>query len=270
MELGVPLAVGRTAEVYPWGEGRVLKLFRPGWGIENASRELAAARAIHAAGVPSPRADQAVEVAGRAGIVYERIEGPSLLSLLLGHPWRLGEAARVLGELHATIHRTPVPGMPGVGKALARRISAAPDLPEDDRAAALRVLTALDGSTGTAALCHGDYHPDNVLLAARGPMIIDWENVATGDPLADVARTLLLLRASEASVPSRAARLARRALVTLLVAGYLRAYARTRRLDHARLAAWELPVTAARLSEGIAEEGAYLLARVRRLAARQP
>jgi Ser/Thr protein kinase RdoA (MazF antagonist) len=270
MTLGAPLAAGRTAEVYAWGDGRVLKLFRPEWGMENATRELAAARAIHAAGVPCPRADEAVEVAGRAGILYERIEGPSLLSLLLARPWRLGAGGRLLGEAHAAIHEVRVPEMPQVGTILSRRISAAPDLPPGDREAALRALAALDGSTGAPTLCHGDYHPGNILLDARGPVVIDWENAATGDHTGDVARTLLLLRASEASIRSRGGRLARRALVTLLVARYLRAYERKRALDRARLAAWELPVTAARLSEGIAEERAYLLACVRRLAARQP
>jgi aminoglycoside phosphotransferase (APT) family kinase protein len=176
----------------------------------------------------------------------------------------------MLGEAHAAIHAACVPDMPGVGAVLARRITAAPDLPTGDRAAALRALVALDGSPGAPALCHGDYHLGNVLLAARGPVVIDWENAATGDPMADVARTLLLLRASEASIPSRAGLLVRRALVTLLVARYLRAYERKCPLDRTRLAAWELPVTAARLSEGITEERAYLLACVRQLAACRP
>lgn len=39
-----------------------------------------------------------------------------------------------------------------------------------------------------------DFHPDNVLLAARGPVIIDWPDATRGQPLADVARTSLLLR----------------------------------------------------------------------------
>jgi hypothetical protein len=86
MTLGAPLAVGRTAEIYAWGEGRVLKLFRDGWGKDSAAHELAAARAIHAAGVSSPRADEAVEVAGRAGILYEHISGPTLLDVLLARP----------------------------------------------------------------------------------------------------------------------------------------------------------------------------------------
>ncbi len=269
MSLGPPVAVGRTAEIFAWGEGRVLKLFRPGWGLEVARHELAVARAIHAAGVPSPRPDAVIEAAGRAGIVYERISGPSLLAVLLARPWRWGAGARTLGETHAVIHAARAPDLPLLGEALARRITAAADLPEADRTAALAALDALVNSSRAVALCHGDYHPDNVLLSPRGPLVIDWENATIGDPMADVARTLLLVRSSEASIPSPAGRLARRALGALLIALYLRAYGRRRPLDRARLAAWELPITTARLSEGIAAERAYLLARVRRLAIRQ-
>ncbi len=36
MTLGKPIALGRTAEVYAWADGQVLKLFRPGWGKQAA------------------------------------------------------------------------------------------------------------------------------------------------------------------------------------------------------------------------------------------
>jgi aminoglycoside phosphotransferase (APT) family kinase protein len=267
MGLDAPLAAGRTAEVFAWGEGRVLKLFRPGWGPDVATHEAEVARAIYAAGVPSPRADEIADVAGRAGVVYERITGPSMLAELMARPWRLAALARTLGEVHAAIHAHAVPGLPRLPAQLARRIAAAPDLPDAHRAAARAALDTLAHSPGTAqTLCHGDFHPDNVLLSPRGPLVIDWENATLGDPLADVARTLLLVRASEASIASVAGRTVRHAQAAALISRYLRAYSWMRPLDRARLAAWELPVTAARLAEGIAEQRAYLLARVRRLA----
>jgi aminoglycoside phosphotransferase (APT) family kinase protein len=267
MDLDTPLATGRTAEVFAWGEGRVLKLFRPGWGPDAAAREVELARAIYAAGVPSPRADEIAEVAGRAGVIYERIIGPSMLAELVAHPWRLAALARTLGEVHAAIHAHAFPGLPRLPEQLAQRIAAAPHLPDAHRAAARTALDALAQSPGAAAtLCHGDFHPDNVLLSGRGPLVIDWENATLGDPMADVARTLLLVRASEVSIASAAGRAVRRAQAATLLSGYLRAYGRMRPLDLARLATWELPITAARLAEGIAEERAYLLARVRRLA----
>ncbi len=53
MTLGKPIALGRTAEVYPWADGQVLKLFRPRWGKQAAEFEARIARAVYAAGLPA-------------------------------------------------------------------------------------------------------------------------------------------------------------------------------------------------------------------------
>lgn len=269
MALDPPIATGRTAEVFAWGKTgtQALKLFRPGWSMDAARHEAEIARAIYAAGVAVPRVYEVVEVDGRAGVVYERIAGPSLLDMLAAPPWPLWRVARLLAETQASIHERTVAEMPPLREKLARLIRAASSLTPALQRAALAALAALDALPDGAALCHGDYHPDNVLLSARGPLVIDWENAALGDPLADVARTLLLMRASHLYVKTPAEGMVRRTLVPILNTLYLRRYRQLRPLDPARLAAWELPVTAARLSEGVAEEEEYLLARVRRLAA---
>lgn len=259
---GVKLAEGRTAEVFAWGEDRVLKLLRVGWGADTAEHETAIARTLYAAGAPAPRAYGVAVVDGRAGVIYERIAGPSLLGLLSAHPLRLRFVAHTLAETHAAMHARTVAGLPSLREVLARRVRDAKPLPTVHRDAALRTLDALPNGT---ALCHGDYHPDNVLFSARGPLVIDWENAALGDPLADVARTLLLLRAGVVYERSPAARLVKRALRPGLSALYLRRYRQLAPFDASRLAAWELPVTAARLCEGVTLEEGYLLARVQRL-----
>jgi aminoglycoside phosphotransferase (APT) family kinase protein len=47
--------------------------------------------------------------------------------------------------------------------------------------------------TGCTALCHGDFHPFNVLFDGKQYWIIDWVNAAVGDPLADVCNTYLVI-----------------------------------------------------------------------------
>ena len=39
-----------------------------------------------------------------AGIIYERIDGPSLIGAIERHPFRLLEHAALLARLHAAIH----------------------------------------------------------------------------------------------------------------------------------------------------------------------
>jgi aminoglycoside phosphotransferase (APT) family kinase protein len=134
-----------------------------------------------------PAAYEFVEVEGRPGIVFERVEGPSLLEHAQARPWTLFEAVRLLAELHAQIHRCVAPvELPSQREWSAGDIDAVADLSATEKEAARRCLAELPDGT---ALCHGDFHPGNVLITPRGPVIIDWETATRGHPLGDVACT---------------------------------------------------------------------------------
>jgi hypothetical protein len=83
-----PIACGRTAEILPWHDGQVLKLFYD-W-VDPASIEYEAriARAIHASGLSVPAVGGLVSVVGRRGLVYQRIDGGNMLEMLWQRPWR--------------------------------------------------------------------------------------------------------------------------------------------------------------------------------------
>jgi aminoglycoside phosphotransferase (APT) family kinase protein len=130
-------------------------------------------------------------------------------------------------------------------------------------------LATLDGLAGGDRLCHGDYHPGNVVLARAGPVVIDWSNVTRGHPAADVARTRLMFRLGDlppGSPPLLRAleRHGRGAFVRL----YLRRYGRKHPLDRALLDRWEIVRAADRFSEGIEAEYPALRALLERAAAR--
>ena len=55
-------------------------------------------------------------------------------------------------------------------------------------------------------LLHLDLHPDNVLVAGQGVMVIDWQNAARGPAGADLAKTWISPAA--ASVPENTAKAA--------------------------------------------------------------
>jgi len=45
--LSKPIALGRTAEIHAWGDGRILKLYRDGFPPGDAEYELRLARPAH-------------------------------------------------------------------------------------------------------------------------------------------------------------------------------------------------------------------------------
>ena len=49
-------------------------------------------------------------------------------------------------------------------------------------------------------LCHGDFHPINVLGEVSRPVVIDWPDACRGDPAADLCRSYLLLRLHAADI----------------------------------------------------------------------
>jgi aminoglycoside phosphotransferase (APT) family kinase protein len=142
-------------------------------------------------------------------------------------------------------------------------------MPPRLRAHALRVLDALpDGDR----LCHGDYHPGNVLVAADKVAVIDWPNATRGVAEADHARTRLLLRWAD---PLPDTPLVSRALVAAGRMTFAYAYARAYRdcspQPLRQTASWLVVHAAARLAEGVEVEHATLISfldRARRRATR--
>jgi Ser/Thr protein kinase RdoA (MazF antagonist) len=265
VELGPLIANGRTAAVYALNDREVLKLFRDGWGADHAAFEAGLARQVHAVGMPAPAVLRCIDVDGRAGIVYERLYGPSLQDWLGTKLWRIPAVGRQLAEAHASVHARTAQDLPARRAILARRIRKAWPLTEQARSGALRALETLpDGDT----LCHGDLNPGNILLTPDGPVVIDWVDVARGHPLSDVARTLLLLRMAPSYATNPAQCLIVRVGAAQLAAAYLHRYRQLRPAPRSEIAAWTLPVAAARLDEGVTIEEPHLLRLVERLAAK--
>ncbi|MBN2392145.1 MAG: phosphotransferase [Anaerolineae bacterium] len=146
-----------------------------------------------------PRAGEIVEVDGRLGLEYERFDGKPMGEIMSVKLWMLPRFARQLAELHVSIHKTPgVPGIPSQRTRLMGKIRAAKDLPVPLQEACVQALMQMPEGD---RLCHGDFHPLNVLLHQGHASIIDWVDATSGNPLADVARTAVILQ----GVESRAA-----------------------------------------------------------------
>ena len=251
----VPIAQGRTAEIFSWDNDHVLKLYF-GWCPPNwVEYEARIAHAVHSAGIPTPAAGEIVEIKGRHGLIYERVEGISMLQEMNSRPWTFVQHAHSLAELQIKIHRQSIPGLPSYKQRLRHDISNTRYLTETLRNKYLNLLESLPGGE---ALCHGDYHPGNILLTRNGPVVIDWMTACSGSSWADVARTSLLLTIG----PKGAGKQLRpyiRVAIGFYHRMYLNRYLAVLPNKGNELERWVPVITAARLNEDIAPEREALL-----------
>jgi len=253
-----PIAFGRTAEVYAWKDGWVLKLFHDWFPEESVRYEADLARAVQVAGLPVPAAGEIVKIGDRLGLPYQRVEGSTMLEETNARPWTLPRSSRLLAELQAMMHdNSTVTGLPSQRQRLENKIRRAEVLSPALQAAALEALAAMPEGD---RLCHGDFHPDNVLMTDHGPVVIDWIDATLGRPLADVARSSMILKG--VSAPGSSASWAQKVMVEWYHRIYLRHYFKLRPGGKGEYRAWRPIVAAARLSEGIAEIQDWLLSQV--------
>jgi len=245
------VATGNTSEVFRWTSTTVVKVLRPGIPQECAAQEADVARWAHAAGLPAPAVDGIVEVDGRPGIVFERIDGRPMWDLMQATPSELTHMVESLVGLQASLHAAaPVGALPSLVVRVRFKIEAVTALPAEDLAESLMLLDQLPIGS---ALCHGDMHPANILMSSRGMVVVDWFDAATGHPTADLARSSLLMRPP---MSSRAVSAflggATRAFLTRLHDTYLDTLIARGLHDAAPFATWEAILAVARLAEPVA------------------
>lgn len=255
-----PMASGRTAEVFDLGDGTVVKLLRDGFDSAVIETEAANVAAVHAAGVSAPTYHGRLEWEGRLGAVFDRVDGDLLLDEAVTEPFRLRGWGKRLADIHADLLAHTSTDLPSLRDVLADKIDAT-DLDTGSKTAAKdRVLTLPDATN----VLHGDFHPGNVILTSDDPVAIDWIDATRGAPAADIARTLWLL--SPATIPHDVpGRRLRTSVQTLFRNAYRTRVMRGAGVSPLEIDLWQLPVVAARLSEGIEREDEALRSEVNRL-----
>jgi len=121
------------------------------------------------------------------------------------------------------------------------------------------LLELLEQLCDGSALCHSDFHPGNIIISAQGPVIIDWLTAKRGNPLADVARTSLIL---QVGVPAGVGAVLRRLMLlgaSFVKSIYLKRYAQVGLFSPEAMNKWLPLMASARLAEAIPEEKKTLL-----------
>jgi len=231
--LGALLGVGNEAEVFACG-ALVVKLYKPTAPKRSAFREAAILAAVESLGLPAPVVRSVRQVGDRWGVLMSRVEGPRFAQAMTQQmeipPARLNRMAR----LQLQVHGHQATQFASLKARLAANIRQTPMLREARRSILLAELATMpDGD----CLCHGDFHPHNIMGPLGHEVLIDWLDASRGESAADVCRTYVLLRPAAPEVAT----------------AYVDAYSQISGQSRDAILSWLPFVAAARLAEGVPE-----------------
>ncbi|RWS44626.1 aminoglycoside phosphotransferase family protein [Bacillus mycoides] len=242
MNLGNPIAKGDTAEIY-LTDDKVVKLFKDYLPDTESMNEAKKQKYAYSCGLPVPNVFEVTKIQNRQAIIMEHVKGGNIGDLLLNN---LNEAERYIGlcvneqkKIHAI--RVNTDEMELMRERLERQIKSVHKLDENKKK---NILLKLDSITFDFRLCHGDFHPFNLILSKEEKVkIIDWVDASSGDIRADVFRTYLLY--AQASVE--------------LAEMYLHIYRRNTGLSRDEIFQWAPIIIAARFSEKVSPQNVVYL-----------
>jgi aminoglycoside phosphotransferase (APT) family kinase protein len=247
--LGDVVARGTRSTVYAYGPGTVAKVPVPSTPDDWIRYEARYAEAARAVGAPAPRLIGLEEIDGRVASIWQHAVGTSMWQRVVDDPGQAAAQGRLLADIqHGLLELVPPVTLPRQRDrimAKIRRTAATVD------ASFGQALALLPAETATPRLCHGDLHPSNVILTAHGPILVDWLDAARGDPMADVARSLLTMLSDGADPPSHLPG-ADRATLGALADAYLARVDEHLGIDRDVLARWQAVSAVARMAEGVA------------------
>lgn len=207
--IGKRIGVGGNSEVFEWEKDKALKLFYSDMDEYGVNKEFNNIKLAWKNGLPTYMPYEQIVISGRLGIIYEKIEGQTFMELLLkeydsGISINLplsdedkslidtkDNLIRLTAKILYDIHKKVIPEFPDQTETLKWHIFSAPYLTEHEKE---KINNIVDNLPKKSFLCHGDPNPGNFIMREGKPLIIDWMNASSGNPAADIAEYIVMMR----------------------------------------------------------------------------
>ena len=178
-----------TKTVYK-DKGRTIKLF-----VENYSKSAILNEAVNQARVEEtnlnvPKLLEVTKIDNRWALISEYVEGKTITELMRENPEKIDHYLELFVKVQLVSLNNEVPMLNRIKEKFRRKLENAENIDDNTR---YELLQRLEGMKIDNKLCHGDFHPSNVIVQEDGTVfVIDWSHVTQGNAEADAARSYLL------------------------------------------------------------------------------
>ncbi|MEN1937950.1 aminoglycoside phosphotransferase family protein [Paenibacillus sp. 102] len=236
MNLGNPIAIGNTAQIYLY-DNKIVKVFKKHFPNTESLYEAKKQEYAYSCGIHVPKVFEVTEIKDRQVIIMEYVKGKTVGNLLIQNMERaehyISICVNAQQKVHAVVSESDL--LEPMSEKLRRQIESAQNLDEKQKN---KLLRKLDSIVFEPRLCHGDFHPFNLIMSKDNMKIIDWVDASSGDICANVYRTYLLYAQSSVELDEM----------------YLRIYCKNAGLSRGEVLEWAPIIAGARLSEKVSSE----------------
>lgn len=186
------LAQGGQAEIYELDDEKVIRVLRNTEDEAYLKTEMSIMKSLKERGKAVPRVFEYLKIDGRPSLIMDRLYGDSMLEEVKKNSLCLLIKAEKLAQLHLEITDSAQNiKMISINDRAAHLIPMADLLDDELKKFALDILAELPKGND---ICHGDFHPGNIIATNSQYYVIDWFGATIGEKLSDFAHTYLLLR----------------------------------------------------------------------------
>lgn len=235
------IAQRKNKEIYVDND-KVIKLFVEDHSQSDILNEaLNQSRVDEYSNLNVPKLVEVRKLENRWAIISERVEGKTISQMMKEQPEKTDEYLNLFVDVQLTILSNEVPLLNRIKEKFTRKLENATNIDENTK---YELLQRLQGMKNHNKLCHGDYHPSNVIVKEDGTVyVIDWAHVTQGNASADAARTFLLFSIDKNEE---------------LAEKYLNLFANKSGIEKSHIQRWIPIVAATQMTKNIPEEQEFL------------
>ena len=197
MELNIEnmekIASGFTADIFLIDNTKVLKLYFEGWDVNFIKNEYYVNDLIRSYSINAPETYEMITIGNRTGIIFQKLENITMKDMMKQNKNNSFGFARTLAQEHYRVNcaADTKNGLKEQKDTYKEIIESRTSLDRLQKDKLIHLLKALPEDN---KICHGDFHPLNLLYDNNKIYIIDWVGALRGNPFADVAGSYIIIK----------------------------------------------------------------------------